>query len=194
MICELQLSFHFKTITWELALYYFIIHCNYFLLISFSTLSESSNYLIKNYKDLTTIITHLKIIFITTFLNSLKYWNLLNFSCNSYGIYSFEVVSENFLLIVIRKPFAKRQLINPESKSWWTVYSGWNVNCPYIKTGQRFFLNITYSKFSLDILSFVLCLFLFGLVLFLNYQINAQLFRNKRSSVLKQALASFKQN
>ena len=45
-----------------------------------------------------TIITHLKITFVITFLSCLIYWNLLNFSCECEGISSFEVVPEYFLL------------------------------------------------------------------------------------------------
>ena len=45
-----------------------------------------------------TIITHLKITFIITFLSGLIYWNLLTFSCGCEDISSFEVVPEYFLL------------------------------------------------------------------------------------------------
>ena len=44
-----------------------------------------------------TIITHLKITFIITFLSGLIYCNLLNLSCECEGISSFEVIPE-FLL------------------------------------------------------------------------------------------------
>ena len=46
-----------------------------------------------------TIITHLKITSITTFLSGLIYWNLLNFSCPCEDIYSFEVVPENLFAL-----------------------------------------------------------------------------------------------
>ena len=45
-----------------------------------------------------TIITHLKITFIITFLSRLIYWNLLNFSCKCEVISYFEVVPKYFLL------------------------------------------------------------------------------------------------
>ena len=45
-----------------------------------------------------TIITHLKMTFIITFLSGLIYWSLLSFSCECEGISSFEVVPDNFLL------------------------------------------------------------------------------------------------
>ena len=53
-----------------------------------------------------TIIAHLKTTFVITFLNGLIYWNLLSFTCECEGIFSFEVVSENVLM-----PLCKIQLL-----------------------------------------------------------------------------------
>ena len=69
-----------------------------------------------------TIITHLKIAFIITFLSCLIYWNLLNFSCKCEVISSTKVVLEHFFAdigqdSVIKKPFVKTQQINCESPS-----------------------------------------------------------------------------
>ena len=48
------------------------------------------------------IITNLKITFMITFLSGLICWNLLSFTCNfnckCEGIFSFEVVPDQFLL------------------------------------------------------------------------------------------------
>ena len=70
-----------------------------------------------------TIITHVKISFIITFLSGLIYINLLNFSSKCEGITSFGVVPEHLFCYieqdpVIRKPFAIKQQINSELKSY----------------------------------------------------------------------------